>query len=181
MRKKITVFAGFILMTVGFSMVNFSCRAKKYDLESISVSLWRATGLRADGSFIYDPVYNPNGITAITFDSLAISVSGNYTNSNSLSWEPLRRSKHEKVIDIIITSNKNYNAKYPAGSNLKGIMSANGKTIDAMLKYYSNVPPDPFYTFNTPPETEEVHDITFIYRTKKQKFIDVIKNVKILK
>ena len=187
MKKKVVVFAGFILIIMGFSTVHFSCEKKKYDLTSIEAILKHII-VRADGDFDYEYIFNPNGITSIAFDSLLIDVEAVYEQSNSLSWEFLRKSKYEKVTDIIITSNKNYNAQYPAGTNLKGIISAWAQytssgygTIDAMLKYTSNLPYDVSYMFNTPPYTEEVHDITIIYKTKKQKFSTVVKNVKILK
>jgi len=197
MRKKIIVFAGFILMTVGFSMFQCSCK-QDYTLDSVDMIPLRITEKEAETLigivsspryFNYRNIYRQDEIATISFDSLAIIVNINYVWSSPYNETffkmPVTR---EKIIDIIITSNKNYNANYPAGSNLKGIISVwhsgiyDFSTIDAVLKELSVVPSPLYYMFNTPPETEEIHDLTIIFRTDRKRIVTTtVKNVKILK
>jgi len=216
MRKKIIVFAGFILMTVGFSMVQCRFGGKEFhDLKSIDASLKRIveTSLFVDTipdshRLVLEDVHSQNNIVAIHFDSLAIEVKTNYSkgyyvfNRNFPGIQSAyafgkTTEIYEKITDVIITSNKNYNTQYPAGSNLKDIITVGQKwssseyrvdvstTIDTITKnrrvdywYESRL----IYLFNTSPETEDVHEITIKYITEKnQVFTAVIKNVKILK
>ena len=198
MRKKIIVFAGFILMTFVFSMFRCTCKTD-HTLDSINARLCRITERETWSmtvNFTFENIYRldeygyycQDDIISIAFDSLAIDVRTNYTASNNYNTSlAMVKQTHERVIDIVIISNKNYNANYPAGSNLKEIISVWSfdtfiRTIDAMLESVSNVPDYGYYMFNIPPETEEIHDITIIYRTdRKRVLIDVIQNVKILK
>jgi len=222
MRKKIIVFASFILMTFVFSMFRcglFAVKDEMYNLKSINASLKRITGteLRVDTDsttcyLVLEDIYNQNNIASIAFDSLAIMVktdyyfasyafNRNFPGIQSAYAIPPYHEIYETVTDIIITSNKNYSGKYPAGSNLKEIVSIVPKwyssncfvneitTIDTIIKVFSLreygrgwYESQLLYLFNIPPETEEVHEITIKYITEKnQVFTAVVKNVKILK
>ena len=208
MRKKVTVFAGFILMTFVFSMFRCGCN-RDYGLNSIDASLKRITrtALDSDGDsyFVLKDVYNQADTVSIAFDSLAIEVKINYNllshnfNRNLPGIQSAYATSilynYEKITDIIITSNKDYSVIYPAGTNLKIIVSVRGsyyvqgeKTVDDVIESgriygeHKSDPPPLLYTFDIPPETEEVHEITIKYITEKnQVFTAVIKNVKILK
>ena len=214
MRKKIIVFVGFILMTVAFSM--FQCKKYNppiYDLNSIDATLKRITGKELCQGDIHchltlENIYSQEDTVSIAFDSLAMVVSTNYLYSYSFNRSmPGIQSAYakspppdvcEKITDIIIISNKNYSTKYPAGSNLKGIISvrdnnndifSGNTTIDEMIENlslwnYSEYWRDShsLYTFNIPPETEEIHEITIIYQTEKNQIhTAVLKNIMILK
>ena len=211
MKRKVILFASFILMTGILSVFRCSCH-HDYGLNSIDASLKRIIGteLYVDTMpdsryFILEDIYSQGDTVSIAFDSLVIMVETNY---NMLSHNFYRNfpgiqsayatsvsENYEKVMDITIFSNKNYNAEYPAGSNLKGLISAHTghyvtdcMTIDDMIEEVSwrdgwrwSGPPL-LYTLNIPPETEEVHEITVRYRTEKnQIFSAVVKNVTILK
>ena len=205
MRKKIIVFAGFILMTVGFSMLWCSCQSN-FGLNSIDANLKRITGIKTSSAdsnwhyFDFEDIYNQDDTIFVVFDSLAIEVKTNYHQLTRafireiLMMENIESQNFEKVTDIIITSNKNYNAKYPSGSSLKELISVRRShnvndimTVDNMIEESSHYDrwwyfPPLLYTFNTPPETEEVHDITIKYITeKRQMAIATVKNVMILK
>jgi len=210
MKKKVVVFAGFILMTLLFTIFRCGCEKYIYDLNSIETSLKCITGteLYVDTMpdsryFVLEDIYSQGDTVAIAYDSLAIIVKTNYSRlaaynfyknlpgiQSAYAYKPY--VYYENITDIIITSNKDYSNQYPAGSNLKKVISVNShgyyvynvKTIDEMIKDISPSweAPHLLYTFNTPPETEDVHEITIRYKTEKnQVFSAVVKNVKILK
>ena len=207
MKRKIIVFAGFILMTLIFSMFRCGCKPYNYSLDSIDAGLKRITGTHINTVYNYpyyalEDIYSQDDTVAIAFDSLAIEVWTKYStvyafNRNlpgiQSAYATSIRIIYEKITDIIITSNKDYSAEYPSGSNLKGLISVihsldmAAMTVDNMIEMFSLYDGwqwdySLLYTFNTPPDTEEVHDITIIYKTEKnQEFTAVVKNVKILK
>ena len=200
-------------MTAVFSIFCCEVKPETYDFKSIDATLKRIIGKElCQGDihchFVLEDIYSQDDTVAISFDSLAIVVSTMYSISYSFNRNmPGIQSVYaksppsdvcEKITDIIIASNKDYSVKYPAGSNLKGIISVRDNnndvfvgntTIDDMIENLSLWNFREFwrdahllYTFNTPPDTEKVHEITITYKTEKnQVHTTVIKNVMILK
>jgi hypothetical protein len=216
MRKKIIVFAGFILMMAVFSIFRCSCKEKKYNLESLNIKLKRITGTKLSNNGSYELTmediadrrddsyvsYRGNG-TSVPYDCLAIEVSvksvylvANDFNRNipgiSLAYALTRPDTwYEKITDIIITSNKDYNFEYQAGTNLKNILSVRKNTHkkdatnsigDVLQNLYARGGMYILFTFDIPPETEEVHEITIKYVTENGQIVSTVaKNVMILK
>jgi hypothetical protein len=220
MRKKIIVFAGFILMTVVFSTFRCFCFGgggdEFYDLKSIDANLKHVVGteLWVDTvpyihRLVLEDIYHQDDTISIAFDSLAIMVktsyyklprkfNGNIHGIQLAHATPSILIIYESITDIIITSNKNYNAKYPAESNLKEIITVGQDWSSSVCRVDENITldsltidfpwrlnngfPRMLYLFNTPPDTEEVHEITIKYITEKGQMVStVIKNIKILK
>ena len=207
MRKKIIVFAGFILMTVGFSMFHSSCKEKKYNIESLNAKLKHITGTKLSNDGFYeltmeDVADNIRTVSSVPYNSLAIEVRvkvylvANHFNRNipgissAYAFTP-PDTWYEKITDIIITSDKDYNSEYQAGTNLKNILSVRKGTykkdaissIDEVLQnLYAGKNGMLLFTFDIPPETEEVHKITITFVTENNNVITTtLQNVKILK
>lgn len=81
-------------------------------------------------------------------------------------------AKFERIVDIIVTSNKNYSSNLPKGSDLSGIMnitygnSPDGVNFESFLTSYDCKQRDVLLRFLSPPDNDEVHTITITYITE---------------
>lgn len=81
--------------------------------------------------------------------------------------------------DITITSSADYSSNYPAGTDLKQIMSVRegysveGETIQRYLAYARLREQNLFFTFNSPPSDKKVHDVTIKYKLADGREYDV--------
>lgn len=78
----------------------------------------------------------------------------------------------EKIVDVIVFSNKDYSHDYPKGSDLSVIMniatgnSTDGVSLESYLSYYFSYWDNVLLRFLSPPDVEQVHTITIKYITE---------------
>ena len=164
-------------------------RTNHYTLDGIHATVLELTGIDKEINpdyhyFIVEKLTDSDNPTKIRYDSLAIEISTSQeislakslkSNSNmGIKAAQARDTDYEDIVDIIITSDKNYNAYFPAGSNLANAVrmrlgrSVTGWTIEEYLSYYPNIGVIHISLINfiQAPATEEVHNLTIKYITE---------------
>lgn len=149
-----------------------------------------------DSFCITQTILPDNGIAQIRYDSLRIQVS----NETKIVLNTIKipfgiesayameiDEDEELITDISITSDKDYSIDYPAGTNLKDILTISNEyyqwtSIDDYLINTRYLPEMLFFTFKTPPSTNQVHELTIRYTTEKnRKFAATLNNLLITK
>jgi len=204
-KKTIKIIIGYMIFSVIISITN-SCGGNPdyYRLTSISSQLLKITGLKTVGSaqiksYSVERINNLEDTLQIRFDSVGIEINtekllaqstimqNNYLGIQS-AYALEKKVEYEKIVDVIITSNKAYNSLYPAGANLKGIFMLSeqhyvtGASVDAFLQRYDAGVPIVLYKLLFAPDKEEVHTIKIKYITENNcEYETVVKNLLILK
>jgi len=204
-KKTIKIIIAYTIFYVIISITN-SCGGNPdyYRLTSISSQLLKITGLKTVGSaqiksYSVERINNLEDTLKIRFDSVGIEIStekllaqstimqNNYLGVQS-AYALTKAVEYEKIVDVIITSNKDYNPIYPAGANLKEIFILSeqhyitGASVDNFLQRYDAGVPIVLYKLLFAPDKEDVHTIKIKYITENNREYEaVVKNLLILK
>ena len=134
MKKIRKVLICYLIFFLFINIIN-SCGgvADYYRINSLNSVAQRIVSLDKNGNYIADDLNTFSDTIRIRYDSLRIKLTtdnylalNNQTKSNigiqsALAWS--KAVEYEKIFEIEITSNKDYNSVYKAGTNLKKIMS----------------------------------------------------------
>ena len=118
--------------------------------------------------------YDSLGIDITTRTEYFITQNSQFNNSSFINscYAQKTQVNYERIVDIIVTSNKDYSNNLPKGSDLSGIMnityghSPNGINIESFLTSYNCEQLNVILRFLSPPDSDEVHTITIIYVTE---------------
>ena len=181
MKKVIVILSTWTFFCIGLAIIQ-SCDTcgddgpYNYRLVSITGEAKRINGIGLVGEYSVKPFllstketrYDSIGINIINrVESVAFTTKGYFFNS-AFACEPV--INFERLKDINITSSEDYANLYPAGTDLKEIMSVReGYQVQGMsiLTYLSNAElrhGNLFFTFDIPPATTKVHNLTITYK-----------------
>ena len=109
---------------------------ENYKLDSISATAFKITGIDEDlhstfDYYLVEEITNTESPVKIRFDSLAVEVStsifvseGVGLNSNiGVKSAHANDPVYEEIVDIVITSDQDYNDDFPKGTNLADLLS----------------------------------------------------------
>ena len=202
MKKIVIIVISYIIFSVLFD----SCWQKPdyYKLSSINSKLFRITGFETVGlaqiqTYSVEDVNVSEDTLKIRYDSIGIEINtenllaqSTVFQHNSFGISPVyaleKVIEYEKIVDIIITSDKDYNSFYPAGTDLKQIFmiseehNVSATHISNFLQNYDARIKTVFLKLLYAPEKEEVHTIKIKYKTENNnEYETTVKSVMILK
>jgi hypothetical protein len=187
-----------LLTTLFITMVGFHSCGGDPDflrISQIHVDSQRITGQEERGHYqqlflIVEPAVAVNDTIAISYDSLAFSFFSDFylamitkpTNGFGIksAWAK-RLEEYEKITEVTISSDKDYNPGLKAGANLTNIMlahdgfSASGENVSTFLETRRRS--DPFdqilFTLTLAPDSARVHNFLFRFITDKSSTFEV--------
>jgi hypothetical protein len=118
--------------------------------------------------------YDSLGIDITTGTEYFLTQNSQFNNTSFINscYANDQQYSYEKIVDIIVTSNKDYSNNLPKGSDLSGIMnityghSPNGINIESFLTSYNCEQLNVILRFLSPPDSDVVHTITIKYITE---------------
>jgi len=197
MNKRLITLLAILILPMLFN----SCGERDVILIRINAKAQRIVGHEIygysdDSICISEPILTGNEITRIRYDSLSIQV----TNETKIVFNSIKipfdiesayafevEENYELITDIAITSNQDYTNDYPAGTNLKDILTISNDyytwpSIDDYLNHMFDFYDILYFTFKIPPTTNQVHEITIRYTTENnRKFAATLSNLLITK
>ncbi len=204
MKNKIKVL---IIYTIFYALTGISNSCGEpdyYKVSSINSNLLRLKGIEIIGSakiksYLVERIDTVEDTVKIRYDSLGIEIniekilaqSSSLPNNNPVFQNAYALSKavnYERIFAIEITSDKDYNSLYPAGSNLNELFSISeehlvyGVNLNEFLSRYDAGTSTVLYKILFAPEKEEVRTLKIKYITENNhEFEIVVRNLIILK
>lgn len=185
MKKIIIVLSTWIFFCVG-SAITPSCESCNegpfnFKLVSIAADVKKISGIELVGSqqvAYYTTETYVAQTNGIRYDSIGIDLFHtiellsydtriNFLNA-AFACSPA--TNYQQLADMQIMSSENYSEGYPAGSDLKELMTIRqgyqlqGRYILAFLSNAELTEENLFFTFEFPPSQTKIHDITITYR-----------------
>lgn len=192
----ILIFTGLMVQVVSFTMG--SCmicndRPVEVKLDGIIMEAQRITGIVPSTTFLGRDTYQTEILQShesIRYDSLSLAVSNELrfaylpaSNIISSAYACDPATHYSFVESVTLTSDADYNALYPAGSNLINIL-VNRKY--GIVQAYENIQagfyldqPSFFLTFEVPPTTETTHNFQISYQLEDRIVTTSLENVTI--
>jgi hypothetical protein len=185
MKKGIVMLSAWTVLCIGVAIFQ-SCDTCgddgpfNYRLASIAGEVKKIDGVRLVGT--PQPEYNIkpylSSRKANHYDSIGIEIihtvepaaftTKGYLFNSAFACDPV--ISYERLGDINIASSEDYTTAYPAGTDLKEIMSVRegyqvqGITIPTYLSKSQLGDRNLFFTFNIPPSTTKTHNLSIKYR-----------------
>ena len=204
MKNKIRKIA-ILYLIISLSIILINCLGggpDLYKVEALNSQPQRIIDIHQhnEGANLYlvENIYTAIDTVKIRYDSLIIETSmQHYLAQNNIvnnigiqpayAWSKVKN--YERIDDIIITSNKDYNSEYPSGTNLSNILNirngsysvkANISIAHFLQNFDTNNSEDVYYTFTIAPEFEDIHTITIKYITENNNVFETkVENLKI--
>lgn len=186
--KVIVIYLFFVVLAVVINACDGreSGQYKLSEINSIALRLVdiKTNDIHPDEEYYSTVAYiNLLDTVAIRYDSLGIDVTTTneyfaqnfqFNNSDFIQscYAKDLSYSFEKIVDIIVTSNKDYSSNFPKDSDLSGIMNithghyTNGISFESFLTSYDCVQSNVLLRFISPPDNDEVHTITIKYVTE---------------
>jgi len=186
MRKTIFILIAWIALPTGLGVFQACCNPQpnNFVLKSIGGNAMRITGRAVSTSwpqerFIFEP-YRSSG-HGVSYDSLGIEIQHEVESLVSLQVSGLVTplfacspvDNYEYLRDLVVTSNRDYNRLFPAGSNLKDLLSfrrggfgmypVQGSPASLFIANLELSQSGIFITFKAAPDARAVHNLTVKY------------------
>jgi hypothetical protein len=185
MKKVVIIWSTWTFLCIGLAVIQScdSCDDGPFNFRLVAIEgeVKKITGIELLGSY-QTPYYTfetyITRINGIRYDSIGIDISNtiellaydtkaNFFNS-AFACSPA--TNYDLLADITIISSEDYIESYPAGSDLKEIMSIRqgyqlqGGYIPTYLSNAELTEGNQFLTFEFPPSQTKTHDITITYK-----------------